>query len=170
MADGKPSPDFYIRSIATFLRCMNDQKLSEFGITNQQARLLGSIRRSLHDGITISRKFLEDRMGIRGPSVTSLLNGLEKKGFIVRNAAKDDGRAMQIQVTEKGGQIMAEVDQVLVDMEEQLLSGLTEVEKILLTALLHKIFMNITPGYPNVEPLIGRFLPNERRQANGQNH
>jgi DNA-binding MarR family transcriptional regulator len=170
MADGKPSPDFYIRSIATFLRCMNDQKLSEFGITTQQARLLGSIRRSLHDGAAISRKFLGDRMGIRGPSVTSLLNGLEKKGFIVRNAAEDDRRAMQIQVTEKGGQVMAEADQVLAEMEEQMLSGLTEVEKVLFAALLHKVFVNIAPDYTNVAPLLGRFLPNERRQANGQNH
>jgi DNA-binding MarR family transcriptional regulator len=169
-ADGKPSPDFYIRSIATFLRCMNDQKLSEFGITNQQARLLGSIRRSLYDGAAISRKILEDRMGISGPSVTSLLNGLEKKGFIVRNAAKDDRRAMQIQVTKKGGQTMSKADQVLADMEEQLLSGLTEIEKVLFSALLHKVFMNITPGHPNVEPLIGRFLSNEGRTAHVQNH
>jgi DNA-binding MarR family transcriptional regulator len=109
-------------------------------------------------------------MGIRGPSVTSLLNGLEKKGFIVRNASKGDRRSMQIQVTEKGGQIMAEVDQVLADMEQQLLSGLTEVEKVLFTALLHKVFVNIAPGHTNVEPLIGRFLPNERRRAHGQNH
>ena len=149
-ADGKPNPDFYIRSIATFLRCMNDQKLSEFGITNQQARLLGAIRRSLHDEATISRKFLEDMMGIRGSSVTSLLNGLEKKGFIARYPAKDDGRAIQIQVTEKGERIMAEINQILADMEEQLLSGLTEDEKILFTTLLYKVFTSIAPDHDSI--------------------
>lgn len=84
----KPSADFYIQSIALSLRYMNDQKLEEFGITNQQARLLGGISSSLYDGANISRKFLEDMMQLKGPSVTSLLNGLEKNGFIIRYSVK----------------------------------------------------------------------------------
>jgi len=149
--DGKPSPDFYIRNIATSLRYINDQELSKFGITNQQARLLGAIRRSLYDGVNISRKYLEDLMGLRGPSVTSLLNGLEKKGFIIRYTAQDDGRAMQIKVTEKGEQIMAEVNQFLISTEERLLFGMTEDEKLLFYNLLHKAFVNISPEYAHVE-------------------
>jgi DNA-binding MarR family transcriptional regulator len=151
ISDGKPSPEFYIRKIAVSLRCVNDQKLSEFGITNQQARLLGAIRRSLYDGVNISRKFLEDLMGLRGSSVTSLLNGLEKNGFIIRHTAQDDGRAMQIKVTEKGEQIMAEVNQVLIDTEERLLSNMTEDEKALFAELLHKAFVSITPDYAHAE-------------------
>jgi len=150
--DGKPSPDFYIRNIATSLRYINDKELSEFGITNQQARLLGAIRRSLYDGVNISRKFLEDLMGLRGPSVTSLLNGLEKKGFIIRYTAQDDGRAMQIKVTEKGERIMTGVNQFLIATEKRLLSGMTEDEKVLFVNLLHKAFLNISPNHAHAKP------------------
>ncbi len=158
MRDGHPSPDFYIRNLATAIRLINDQKLLEFGITNQQARLLGAIRRSLFDGVNISRKYLEDMMGLRGPSVTSLLNGLEKNGFIIRYTAKDDGRAMQISVTEKGDKIVDEINQVFAETEQQLLSGMTEDEKDKFTALLHKALVNISPDYAKAD------LPNGIRR------
>lgn len=147
MSDGKPSLDFYIRNLSTVVRNINDQKLVVFGITNQQARLLGAIRRSLFDGVNISRKYLEDIMGLRGPSVTSLLNGLEKNQFIVRHTAKGDGRAMQIRVTEKGDKIIDEINQVFAETEQQMLAGMTEEEKEAFTALLHKALVNISPDY-----------------------
>ncbi|ACV64126.1 transcriptional regulator, MarR family [Desulfofarcimen acetoxidans DSM 771] len=149
---GKPSPDFYIRNIAIALRCIEDQKLSEFGITNQQARLLGAIRRSLFDGANMSRKYLEDLMGLRGPSVTSLLNGLEKNGFIIRYAAQDDGRAMQIKVTEKGDKIIDDINQVFLDTEKQLFSGMAEDEKEMFITLLYKALANVSTDFAKEEP------------------
>lgn len=151
MRDGHPNPEFYIRNLATAIRLINDQKLLAFHITNQQARLLGAIRRSLYEGANISRKYLEDLMGLRGPSVTSLLNGLEKNGFIIRYTAKDDGRAMQISVTEKGNQIIEDINQVFADTEQQLLSGMTADEKKAFTALLHKALANISPEYAKTD-------------------
>jgi MarR family transcriptional repressor of mepA len=143
-AGGKPNGDFYIRNIAHSLRYLNEQKLAEYKITNQQARLLGAIRRSLFDGANISRKFLQERMELSGPSVTSLLNGLEKNGFITRYPAKDDGRAMQIAVTEKGEKIMAALDRVFQDTEQRLLAGMTEEEKAVFITLLARAYANMS--------------------------
>ncbi len=140
---GKPNADFYIRSIAHSLRYLNEQKLAEYKITNQQARLLGAIRRSLFEGLNISRKFLQERMELSGPSVTSLLNGLEKNGFIIRYPDKDDGRAMQIEVTDQGMQIMEALDQVFKNTERQLLTGMTEEEKDLFMVLLERAYRNM---------------------------
>ncbi len=142
-ARGKPSADFYIRGIAHRLRYLNDQKLAEYEITNQQARLLGAIRRSVYEGVNISRKFLQERMELSGPSVTSLLNGLEKNGFIIRYTDSEDGRAMQIQVTDKGNRIMEGLDQVFKDSEKQLLDGMNEEERDLFITLLEKAYKNM---------------------------
>lgn len=144
-AGGKPNADFYIRNIAHNLRYLNEQKLAEYQITNQQARLLGAIRRSLFDGVNISRRFLQERMELSGPSITSLLNGLAKNGFIVRYAAKEDGRAMQIQMTDKGEKIMAALDQVFRDTEQQLLAGMTEEEQATFITLLNRAYRNMSP-------------------------
>lgn len=142
-AGGKPTADSYIRNIAHSLRYWNEEKLAEYKITNQQARLLGAIRRSIFDGKNISRKFLQERMELSGPSVTSLLNGLEKNGFILRYTDRDDGRAMQIQITQKGEEIMAELDRVFRDTEEQLLAGMTAEEKKVFLTLLDKAYKNM---------------------------
>jgi MarR family transcriptional repressor of mepA len=143
-ASGRPTADFYIQSIALSLRYTNDQKLEEFDITNQQARLLGGICRSLYDGQNINRKFLEDMMQLKGPSVTSLLNGLEKKSFIIRYSRKDDGRAMNIKVTEKGEQVLDALRDVFKSTEQQLLSDMTPVEQEQFVALLQKAHDNLS--------------------------
>ncbi|WP_313180222.1 MarR family winged helix-turn-helix transcriptional regulator [Lacrimispora sp.] len=140
----KPSADFYIQSIALSLRYMNDQKLEEFGITNQQARLLGGISSSLYDGANISRKFLEDMMQLKGPSVTSLLNGLEKNGFIIRYSREDDGRAMNIKVTEKGDKVLEALRDVFKSTEQQLHSGMTTAEQEQFLMLLQKAHDNLS--------------------------
>ncbi|MDR7814042.1 MarR family winged helix-turn-helix transcriptional regulator [Lacrimispora sp.] len=140
----KPSADFYIQSIALSLRYMNDQKLEEFGITNQQARLLGGISSSLYDGVNISRKFLEDMMQLKGPSVTSLLNGLEKNGFIIRYSREDDGRAMNIKVTEKGDKVLEALCDIFKSTEQQLHSGMTPAEQEQFLMLLQKAHDNLS--------------------------
>lgn len=140
----KPSADFYIQSIALSLRYMNDQKLEEFGITNQQARLLGGISSSLYDGVNISRKYLEDMMQLKGPSVTSLLNGLEKNGFIIRYSREDDGRAINIKVTEKGDKVLEALCDIFKGTEQQLHSGMTPAEQEQFLMLLQKAHDNLS--------------------------
>lgn len=139
-----PSADFYIQSISLSLRYMNDQKLEEFGITNQQARLLGGISRSLTDGANISRKFMEDMMQLKGPSVTSLLNGLEKNGFIIRYSREDDGRAMNIKITEKGDKVLEALRNVFKSTEQQLHNGMTPEEQEQFLMLLKKAHDNLS--------------------------
>ncbi|ABR50005.1 transcriptional regulator, MarR family [Alkaliphilus metalliredigens QYMF] len=143
-ATGKPNADFYIQSIALSLRYLNDRKLEEHDITNQQARLLGGIYRSLYEGVNISRKFLEDLMELKGPSVTSLLNGLKKKGFIVRCSSADDGRAMNIMVTEKGEQVLDALRNVFESTERQLLSCMTLAEQEQFMTLLQRAHDNVS--------------------------
>jgi DNA-binding MarR family transcriptional regulator len=140
----KPSADFYIQSIALSLRYMNDQKLEEFGITNQQARLLSGISNSLYEGVNISRKYLEDMMQLKGPSVTSLLNGLEKNGFIIRYSREDDGRAMNIKVTEKGDKVLEALRDIFKSTEQQLHSGMTPAEQEQFLMLLQKAHDNLS--------------------------
>ncbi|MFV0242428.1 MAG: MarR family winged helix-turn-helix transcriptional regulator [Lacrimispora sphenoides] len=140
----KPSADFYIQSIALSLRYMNDQKLEEFGITNQQARLLSGISNSLYEGVNISRKYLEDMMQLKGPSVTSLLNGLEKNGFIIRYSREDDGRAMNIKVTEKGDKVLEALRDIFKSTKQQLHSGMTPAEQEQFLMLLQKAHDNLS--------------------------
>ncbi|MDF2879347.1 MAG: transcriptional regulator, MarR family [Clostridia bacterium] len=134
---------YYIRAIAFGMRYTNDQSLTDYGITNQQARLLGDIYDSIKNGREISRKALSESMGLSGPSVTSLLNGLEKSGFIIRQQGDEDGRTMKIEITAKSMQLIDETENIFAETERKLLQGFTNEQKIAFLELLVKAYKNI---------------------------
>ena len=138
------SIDFCIKNIGQGIKYTTDKKLAEYELTNQQGRLLGAIFNGLRDGKNLNRKYLEDVMELKGPSVTSLLNSLEKNGFILRLATKEDGRARQIIVTEKGKQLVDEMEEVFEATEQKLLNGMTKTEKTELKRLLMMVYENIS--------------------------
>ena len=138
------SIDFCIKNIGQGIKYTNDKKLAEYELTNQQGRLLGAIFNGLRDGKNLNRKYLEDVMELKGPSVTSLLNSLEKNGFILRLATKEDGRARQIIVTENGKQLVDEMEEVFEATEQKLLNGMTKTEKTELKRLLMMVYENIS--------------------------
>ena len=135
--------DYYIRGIAYGMRYANDQNLTTYGITNQQARLLGDIHDRLASGNEINRKSLSEAMGLSGPSVTSLLNGLEKSGFIIRLHGDEDGRTMRIEITAKAIKLIDEMKNVFVETEQKLLQGFKDTEKKAFLEMLQKAYKNI---------------------------
>lgn len=135
--------DYYIRSIAFGMRYQSDQSLTAHGITNQQARLLGDIHGRIKSGSDISRKSLSEAMGISGPSVTSLLNNLEKGGFIIRQQGDEDGRTMRIVITMKAMKLIDETENVFEETEQKLLQGFTDEQKKAFLEMLQKACENI---------------------------
>ncbi len=135
--------NFYIRSIAYGMRYSNDQNLTAYGITNQQARLLGDIYDRIESGKEISRKALSKAIGISGPSITSLLNGLEKSEFILRQQGDEDGRTMQIKITAKAMKLINEMENVFEETEQKLLQGFTNEQKKAFLEMLQKAYENI---------------------------
>jgi len=134
--------EFYIRNIAHALSYVNDQELSRYDITNQQGRLLGAIYYNFSNR-AVNRKFLQEKMGLNGSSVTSLLNSLEKKGYIIRSTNKEDSRALMIKVTPKGEKIVKEVTTYLHNTEEAMISEMTENEVAMFRRLLKKSYDKI---------------------------
>jgi MarR family transcriptional regulator, repressor for mepA len=121
--------EFYLRNIVHAMKQLADSNLIPYDITNQQARLLGDINDQLKQDNQICQKDLESIMHLRGSSITSLLQGLEKKGFIVRSSSNEDSRAKQLHITEKGTKLIDEMDKVFQTNESLLLQGMTEDEK-----------------------------------------
>ncbi|MFA5585288.1 MAG: MarR family transcriptional regulator [Saccharofermentanales bacterium] len=135
---------FYIRNIAHTLRYRIEEELSHYSISSAQGRLLGIMAHSSDFPCGINRKFLEKTMHIKGPSVTNLLNGLEKKSFIERNISKEDGRALDIAVTEKGMELVNKINRIFAEYEGQLTSQMTEEDISVFRRLLEKAYENIS--------------------------
>ena len=132
----------YIRAIGHKLRYIPDKKLSPHNLTNQQGKLLGMIASYNRAGKEVNRKCLEEAMELRGPSVTSLLDGLGKKGYIQRVSSKQDGRSSCIIATEKGKKLVAEIHDAFVTSDNVLKKGLSEEEEQLCLQLLKRAYEN----------------------------
>ncbi|WP_411680059.1 MarR family winged helix-turn-helix transcriptional regulator [Clostridium thailandense] len=135
--------DLFIKSIAQKIRYTNDKKLAEYNLTSPQGLLLELIDRSIRREKEITRRSLEYVMNLKGPSITNLLNGLEKKGCIIRNTGISDARTFHIEVTAEGKKILKEMEEIFEETEEQLLEGMSEDEKRIFLDLLIKAYKNL---------------------------
>ncbi|MEA4841885.1 MAG: MarR family transcriptional regulator [[Clostridium] symbiosum] len=138
-----PSHDFYIKNIAHLLRYKSDQRLAPYDITESQARLLGHIYGAQRSEQEISRRYLSQAMQISGPSVTSLLNNLEKKGLISRCSGSEDGRTMRIELSQKAIILLNEMSDILNMITQDLLVGFSEEEKIAFLMFLKRAYKNL---------------------------
>jgi MarR family transcriptional regulator, repressor for mepA len=133
----------YTKLIAQKVREILDQLLMNHGLNASQAILLCHIHQSLEEHIEINRKFLEKSMALSGPSVTNLLNGLEKSGFIKRNSNPADSRNLSIDVTAKAEQFLNERSGALSKSEELITQGMSDAEKAMFVSLLTRAFENV---------------------------
>lgn len=117
------------------LRRELEELLRPTGLTHTQWSALGVIRH--FPGIIPSQ--LELILMIERSSVTSLLNGLEKKGLILRKDHPEDGRYKQIYLTEEGMRLEEETRDFARQVEEIVKQGMTEEEFETLKSLLIKM-------------------------------
>ncbi|MCM2998579.1 MarR family transcriptional regulator [Paenibacillus cellulositrophicus] len=139
----------YIKVIAQRVREIIDQLLKDHGLNSSQAILLSHIHQSIEEQIEINRKYLEKTMALSGPSVTNLLNGLEKSGFITRNSNPKDGRNLRIDITDQAKQFLSERSDAFSKSEELITQGMSDAEKAMFVSLLTRAFENVEKLPPN---------------------
>lgn len=117
------------------LRREMEELLRPLGLTHTQWSALGVIRHL--PGISPSQ--LEPILMIERPSVTSLLNGMAIKGFIIRKDHPQDGRSKLIFLTDTGLKLAEETQHFTTVVEERVKAGMTADEFQTLKALLVKM-------------------------------
>ncbi|MFB5086301.1 MarR family transcriptional regulator [Psychrobacillus sp. PGGUH221] len=85
---------------------------------------------------------ISDSVLINSGSITYVIDKLETKGFLERLNCKEDRRVVYIQITEVGKQFMDEIFPKHVSVIEEIFSGITKEEKVVLIDLLKKVGKN----------------------------
>jgi len=76
---------------------------ARFGLSGGQWGILRSLHEAERNGETSLRQNdLAERLLVRPPSITSVVDGLERLGFVARRRASSDRRAKQVSLTSKG--------------------------------------------------------------------
>jgi MarR family transcriptional repressor of mepA len=126
-----------IRSIGFAQRATADEWVRTTGLTRQQAFTLGYIEENQHRGV-IARE-LAEMSGTTAASVTSLLQGLEERGFISRMPSPEDSRVKLITVTAEGSRLIDGFDDEMTAATVQLFAALSAEEQDQLIGLLERI-------------------------------
>ncbi|MBR3888979.1 MarR family transcriptional regulator [bacterium] len=143
MKEETTSCSYFIRNIAHLMANMQNRCLTMFGLTNQQARILMYMDKNIRKQRSIKRKDLENFLNLKGSSVTSLMHGLEKNGFIERAQSSKDARRKELMLTSKARALVEQMDLIFEATDNQLQEGMTEEEKMTFRLLLGIAHNNI---------------------------
>lgn len=118
-----------------------NEDISSLGLNGQQGRVIGYIAQHEEEGII--QKDLAEVFNRRGASITSMLQGLEKKGYIERKIQEGNERQKRLYVLPKGKELIGEFEVVFNKVEKDLINVLSDDEKETLLKLLTKIDENM---------------------------
>ncbi|WML42428.1 MarR family transcriptional regulator [Neobacillus sp. PS3-40] len=131
-----PFSDLF-QMIGLKLKRTADEKVNDLGLNAQQGRMISYIYQ--HQDKELIQTDLAEVFQRRGASITSMLQGLEKKGYIERKIPVDNERQKNIYVLPKGIELIEAFDQAFGEVEKKVVQSLTEEEKQILKELLTKI-------------------------------
>lgn len=119
------------------------QLYREYGLTQPQYNILRILR---GEGRELPSLEIAQRMISVVPAITSLLDKLEKRGWVRRERCESDRRVWHVHLTEDGSSLLAELDEPNLAMHEKLVGHLTAAERTQLLALLEKARASVGPN------------------------
>ncbi|MGL5823176.1 MAG: MarR family winged helix-turn-helix transcriptional regulator [Sarcina sp.] len=130
-----------IREIGIRSKNIGDSRLLEYGLNSQQAKMISYIYANQEEGVI--QKDLAKKFNRNKASITSMLQGLEKKGYIQRVVSKNNEREKNIYVLEKGKDLIEEFNELFITVENKLLNNFTDEEIKKLKDLLTRVNENL---------------------------
>lgn len=112
------------------------------GLTHSEAILIFAIERhnkENSEGIKTSE--LSQILHVAAPTITQQINALERRGYVERNADKNDRRAVRIKLTDKGENMLNELHKSFYKAINGLVEYLGDEKTNQLSELLSEVFI-----------------------------
>jgi DNA-binding MarR family transcriptional regulator len=113
--------------------------LSKIGLHAGQESVLKAL--SDNDGQTMTD--LASVLGVQPPTVTKMVGRLVSQGYLERRASESDARQAHVFLTAHGNEALAEIDDVLDQVERRALDGIPQKDQRKLSRLLRRITRNL---------------------------
>jgi len=137
-------------------------KMEEIGLHKGQGFILFHLWH--HDGI--AQNVIAHALHVSPATVTSMLQRMERDGWITRERDADDQRVVRVHLTEKARALHEEVRASFRDLEKEVTSVLTKGERETLRELLVKLHEHLAPeGDPHRH---GPFHTGQRHGCHGE--
>ncbi len=119
-------------------RCENESGLA---LTGMQRWTIGFLKE--HEGQTIYQRDIETEFKVSRATASNILSVMERKGLIERRSVEHDARLKQLVLTERGRALMEQAERDMLQMEADLLAGMSEEEVYALKETLDKLLTNL---------------------------
>lgn len=132
----------YLLETSHQLKLYLDSEFGNTGLNGLQARILGFVEHNDNLGKDVYQKDIEAEFKIRRSSVSSVLDTMEKNGYICRVSVLSDARLKKLVLTDKAKEVGLTHRNKIMEFEAGLEEGLTEDEIQTLKAILEKVVDN----------------------------
>ena len=128
---------------ASCLRKKASQFLQSFGVTDVQFNLMMLLKHQAKGDEGLSQRSLSDMMLVNRANITSLVDRMEKSGFVTRTVGVSDRRHKMIKLTVRGEQLLTDIEPLYAAEVTRIMSVLKKNEQLKLIATLDRIRSNI---------------------------
>ncbi|GAA5105889.1 MarR family winged helix-turn-helix transcriptional regulator [Nocardia iowensis] len=134
-----------MRWIVWAQRKAGEDWIRERGLTHEQSAALVYLVRN--PGVI--QRDIAQMSRTSAASVSSLLQGLERRGFVERRTEPGNERSKRVYATPAGSELIAGFDTAMTGVEETILAPLDQAERATLQALLTKIAADLPQPPPS---------------------
>jgi DNA-binding MarR family transcriptional regulator len=117
-----------------------EQKLQRYGVHVGQNFLLELLWET-PEGFTVGE--IANQLAVEAPSITRTVQRMARQGLVEKHAHPTDARQVIVKLTAKGQALQQVIPQVLVEQEEQMLAGMSEIERAFLLRLMKHMLHNL---------------------------
>jgi DNA-binding MarR family transcriptional regulator len=153
--DSSRGPGFLLTDSARLLRKLIDRRLQPLGLSRAQWSILAIL--SNRDGLSQSQ--ISDELEIEKSTAGRLIDQVEKSGWIERRPIPGDRRLWGIHLTDRARQLIAEVENIILQTRAEMLRGLSAEQQQHLSELLQTVKSNLSAAleFDQVRLLAQRF-------------
>jgi DNA-binding MarR family transcriptional regulator len=128
---------------ASRLRRKAGEFLRPFGLTDVQFNLLMLLQHQSDPGGGLSQAQLGSMMLVNRADITSLIDRMEKANLVARTATPSDRRCNIIHLTDRGRQLLAQIEPLYAKEVKRVIASLSDKEQAKMMQALEKVRASI---------------------------
>jgi DNA-binding MarR family transcriptional regulator len=128
-------PGHYIRRLQQIAVALFLEETEEFGITPVQFASMVTIR----EQPDLDQRALARAIGFDAATIGGVLDRLQRRGLVLRQAAEDDRRVRRLRLTPEGAKLLKKMTPGVLSTQERILAPLAAAERERFLKMLRKL-------------------------------